>query len=117
MAAHNNILFIVIFLLAMTGCQSVSEKWAPAILVPTSDKQSNHPLTHTVSYMLNGAKITLADNAFYENNEVIIEARLLGRTFEKPNHFRLWLTDESCVLEHVESGRKLPVAGASCSAQ
>ncbi|UTW45885.1 hypothetical protein KFE80_02955 [bacterium SCSIO 12696] len=97
------------------GCQHPSAPTGvPAILAPAEDNETTHPFSDIISFMLNGASVTLAADAFYNNHEVIIEPPKLGRSFERPDHFRLWLVDGHCQLEHVESKRQLVIAGASC---
>ncbi|MCV6606278.1 MAG: hypothetical protein OIF34_13315 [Porticoccaceae bacterium] len=100
---------------ALSACQlPAQDNPAPARLVATDQQTALHPLTGLISEMLNGVAVTLADDAFYNNNEVIIEGPRMGRTFEKPHHFRLWLEDGNCLLEHVESGRKRLVKSVAC---
>ena len=110
-------LLAALTLITLAGCQlAAQDNRVPARLAPEVEKTTPHPLTAIVSYMLNGAKVTLANEAFYNNSEVIIEGPKLGRTFEKPNRFRLWLKDSNCLLEHVESGAEFDVHGVPCVA-
>ena len=103
--------------MALTGCQLAGQdNRVPAILAPDNGPQTPHPLAVTISYILNGAKVTLAKDAFYNSSEVIIEGPRLGRTFEKPKRFRLWLKDGNCLLEHVESGEEFDIHGVPCVA-
>lgn len=99
---------------ALVACQSANGQKAPAILAPAAESRATHPLAGAISQLLNGANITLADSAFYTDSEVIIEGRLTGRSFEKPHHFRLWLLDNRCVLEHLETGNRVTVTQVNC---
>ena len=116
-ACHIATLLLAACLAAAAGCQSTEEQGVPAVLAPSAETSQPHPLAGTISYLLNGADVTLADNAFYDSSEVIIEGRQLGRNFEKPHHVKLWLVGDLCVLEHVESGQRVRVFGVSCQAE
>ncbi|MGS2723311.1 hypothetical protein ACVBEJ_06165 [Porticoccus sp. GXU_MW_L64] len=110
-------LLLASLVVALAGCQVPAKSdLVPARLVSESQQPGAHPLARLISAMLDGAKVTLADDAFYNSSEVIIEGPRLGRTFEKPRHFRLWLKDGHCVLEHVESAQRFVAYGLECVA-
>ncbi|MDM3871652.1 hypothetical protein QSV34_09820 [Porticoccus sp. W117] len=108
-------LLVSLLIAILPGCQLPAASDAtPALLVRGEQQSATHPLSGLISSVLNGANVTLADDAFYNSSEVIIEGPRLGRTFEKPNHFRLWWDNGDCVLEHVESKQKYTLFGLQC---
>lgn len=98
-------------LLSLTACQSAALQ--PALSNGGADNRA--ALEAAISEMLGGVSITLADNAFTQKSELSIERRRQqGRTYEMPDHFRLWIEDDVCILEHVESGDRQTVPELSC---
>lgn len=100
----------------------------PALRNPDNDSENKDRLLleSALSQMLNGAEITIADDAFVSNSEIIIERsqqnrpgvqnRNSGRELELPKHFKLWMRGGNCLLEYVETGEMQIIEGLSCSA-
>jgi hypothetical protein len=95
----------------------------PAVLTsPTAESRAE--LVRVVSEAMNGAPVTLADNALTADDALIIERaqqraatdmNLGGRETGRPEHFRLVKSGSRCVLVHQETGRRWTLESATCS--
>jgi hypothetical protein len=95
----------------------------PAVLVnPTAECRAE--LARVASSALNGAPVTLADDALVRADELIVqraphrdsEGRPLdGRETGRPEHFRLVRNDSRCVLVQESTGRRWTLTSADCS--
>jgi hypothetical protein len=77
-----------------------------------------------VSGALNGAPVTLADDALVHDDTLVVERAphrdasgrpLDGRETGRPEHFRLVRNDTRCVLIRERTGRRWTLASATCS--
>ena len=77
-----------------------------------------------MSGALNGAPITLADDALTRDSALIIErpqprtadgVPLSGRERGRPEHFRLVKNGSRCVLVHEGTGKRWTLKAATCS--
>ncbi len=100
--------------------ESTVEK--PALLVGTSAAVRKQ-LEDVISDALNGAPVTLGDDAFTRDSTLAIERRNLrdvfgspaqGRDMGRPEHFKLLKQGSSCVLEHEGTGRRWTLSWAKC---
>ena len=73
---------------------------------------------------MNGAPLTIADNALTADDMLIVERaqhrgakdmNLSGRETGRPEHFRLVKSGSRCVLVHEETGRRWTLKSATCS--
>ncbi len=81
-------------------------------------------LESALSEMMNGISIIIAENAFVNSPDLIIERRQqslpesqnieLGRDYGMPDHFKLWKRGNSCLLEHLETNEIKEVEGLNC---
>ena len=95
----------------------------PAVLTsPTA--QSHAELVRVVSAAMNGAPVTVADDALTADGMLIIERaqgrgakdmNLSGRETGRPGHFTLVKSGSRCVLVHQETGRRWTLESATCS--
>jgi hypothetical protein len=95
----------------------------PAVLTsPTAE--SHAELLRVVREAMNGAPVTLADNALTADDALIVERaqqpaakemNLSGRETGRPDHFRLVKSGSRCVLVHQETGRRWTLESATCS--
>jgi hypothetical protein len=95
----------------------------PAVLTsPTAE--SHAELVRVVSEAMNGAPVTLADNALTADDALIIERaqqraatdmNLGGRETGRPEHFRLVQSGSRCVLVHQETGRRWTLESTTCA--
>jgi hypothetical protein len=95
----------------------------PAVLTnPTP--QCHAELVRLVSGALNGASVTIADDALTRDSVLIIErARprdaegrpLVGRETGRPERFRLVKNGARCILVHEGTGERWVLASATCS--
>ena len=72
---------------------------------------------------LNGAPVTLADDALTRDSLLIIERAhprdangvpLSGRDLDKPEHFHLVKMGERCELVHERTGKRTTLASTTC---
>jgi hypothetical protein len=95
------------------SCASAQPEVAAVIDRPT--KESRAELAQAVSRALNGAPVTLADDALTKDSLLIIEkAHRTGRDFGTPEHFRLVKAGNQCALVHERSGKRMPLASTTC---
>ena len=97
----------------LSTCASAQPDVAAVIDKPT--KESRVELAQAVSSALNGAPVTLADDALTQDSLLIIErARHSGRDLDKPEHFRLVKTGKHCALVHERTGKRTTLASTTC---
>ena len=105
----------------LSTCASAQPDVAAVINKPT--KESRAELTQAVSIALNGAPVTLADDALTQDSVLIIErtrprdangVRLSGRDLDKPEHFRLVKMGKHCALVHERTGKRTTLASTTC---
>ena len=97
----------------------------PALLTgPTAESRAE--LVRVVSHALNGAPVTLADDALTVDSTLIVERTprrdaqgrpLDGRETGRPERFRLVRNGSRCVLIHERTGRRFTLASAACIAR
>ena len=111
-------------ILALASCQTRSARGDVPALLTNPTAQSRAELVRVVSSALNGAPLTLADDALTRDSALIIErARprdaegmpLTGRDMGRPEHFRLVKNGSRCVLVQERTGRRWTLASATCS--
>ena len=95
----------------------------PAVIVgPTT--QSREDLQQAVASTLNGAPVTLADDALTHDSTLLIERNqardangvpLSGRELGRPEKFQLVKSGKDCVLIHEASGRRWTLKHTTCS--
>jgi hypothetical protein len=95
----------------------------PAVIVaPTA--QSRDELQQAVSNTLNGAPVTLADDALTHDSTLIIERNqardakgvpLSGRELGRPEKFQLVKSGNDCILIHEASGKRWTLKHTTCS--
>jgi hypothetical protein len=95
----------------------------PAVLVnPTAESRAE--LARLVSDALNGAPVTLADDALVHDDRLVVQRAphrdasgrpLDGRETGRPEHFRLVRNDARCVLVHERTGQRWTLKSATCS--
>jgi len=115
------VLFGALGLAALQTCSAPPD--VPAVITnPTAEGRAE--LARTVSRALNGASITLADDALVRESALIVErARprdlegrpLTGRETGRPEHFQLVKSGARCVLVHEGSGRRFTLASVTCA--
>ena len=105
---------LLLFPLAYACTSTFAQPDAPAIIVkPTPASRAE--LAQAVSSELNGAPVTLADDALTRDSLLIIErAHLSGRDFDRPEHFRLVKAGEHCALVHERTGKRTTLASTTC---
>ncbi|MFO7692553.1 MAG: hypothetical protein R6V57_05665 [Vicinamibacterales bacterium] len=117
---------IVACTLLQGGCHlRVPPSDVPAVLTsPTSATRAE--LVRVVSEAMNGAPVTIADNALTADDLLIVERaqqqsakdmNLGGRETGRPHHFRLVKSGSRCVLIHQETGRRWTLTSATCSSR
>jgi len=101
----------------LVGCQD-----RPARIVDPTDA-SRVALQRAVSTALNGAEVTLADDALTHSSRLTIERkdyrdaqgnRVMGRDTSTPIQFRLMKHGTQCFLVLQSSGVKWPLADTTC---
>ena len=111
-------------MIVLPACQTwAGRRDAPAVITaPTAG--SRVELQRAVSLALNGAAVTIADDALTRDDALVVErapARdpegrpLTGRETGRPEHFRLVTNGGRCVLVHEGSGRRFTLAATTCS--
>jgi hypothetical protein len=111
-------------MLSLAACATTSgRRDLPAVLTnPTAESRA--ALARAVSGALNGAPITIADDALTRDSALIIErpqprtadgVPLSGRERGRPEHFRLVKNGSRCVLVHERTGKRWTLKAATCS--
>jgi hypothetical protein len=85
---------------------------------------SRAELEQAVSAALNGATVSLRDDALTRENTLVVErirhrdpSGLLieGRDLGAPERFRLVKNGDQCVLVHEKTGRRFPLSQTTCT--
>ena len=110
--------------LCLAACATVSPQRDVPAVITSPTPESHAELVRVVSRALNGASLTIADDALTRDSALTIErarARgtdgtpLTGRDTGRPEHFRLVKNGSGCVLVHERSGKRFTLVSASCS--
>lgn len=110
--------------LALAACpKGSSQHDLPAVLTnPTP--QSHAEIVRLVSGALNGAPLTIADDALTRDSVLIIERSrprdaegrpLVGRETGRPERFRLVKNGARCILVHEGTSERWVLAAATCA--
>ena len=110
--------------LLVAGCHPrLAPPDEPAVLT-SQTAQSHAELVRLVSAAMNGAPVTIAENALTADSMLIVERaqhhgakdmNLSGRETGRPEHFRLVKSGSRCVLVHQDTGRRWTLESATCS--
>ncbi len=112
-------------LLALASCRTMPAQWEEPAVIINPTPESRAALVKAVSEALNGAPVTLAENALTTTNTLTIERvhpldpsglPMNGRERGLPERFELVKTGEDCLLVQLSSGRRFTLAGMTCSA-
>ena len=108
--------------LLSTCASGFAQPEVPAV-VDQPTPESRGELAQAISSALNGAPVTLADDALTRDSRLIIEkARprdpggvpLSGRDRDKPEVFRLVKAGEQCVLVQERTGKRATLSSTRC---
>jgi hypothetical protein len=107
------------------SCTTLAAKGDVAALVVNPSAATRAELMSLISKALDGAPVTLADDAFTRDSTVIIERaritnaqglRLQGRELQPPAHFKLVKSGRRCVLVQEETGKRSSLRTTRCKA-
>jgi len=111
--------------LLLTACKAFSAQPDIAAVIVHPTAASRAELSRAVSLALQGAPVTLADDALTRDSLLIIEPRhprdanglpLNGRERGKPEQFRLVKSGARCVLIHYSTGKRRVLKSTACEA-
>jgi hypothetical protein len=114
------------FVLLLAACSASPVNTDTAALRATADSRSKSEIENVLSSALDGASITIADDALTRESTLIIERGMhrsvdrnpvLGRDLGRPNHFRLVLDARQCFLVHEETGLRWMLNETECVAE
>ncbi|HEY6598478.1 MAG TPA: hypothetical protein VIZ30_04170 [Pseudomonadales bacterium] len=112
---------IVVLLPMLVAC--TAERPA-RIVAPTPESRAE--LQRVVSAALDGVAVQLADDAFVNGSLLSVEprafrdadgTRIMGRDLGTPTQFRLVKHGEQCIVERVDTERRLVLADTRCVAE
>jgi hypothetical protein len=110
---------------ATAACSSTSagESESPAVL-QTSDSDTRAVIAAAVKEMLQGAEVTLGEDALLHDSWISVERMrprdakgqlLNGRVLGRPEKFQLVKQQDRCVLVHQGSGKRKVLDSIGCS--
>ena len=111
-------------LLALAACHPRPAAQDVPAVISNPTAESHEELVRVVSRALDGAPVTIADDALTGESALIIERTvrrdaqgrpLTGRDTDRPEHFRLVRNGSHCVLVHERTGRRWTLESATCS--
>ncbi len=112
-------------LLVCPACASLSARDVPALIVDETP-QSRAELLRTLGEAMNGAPVTLAEDALTKDSMLLLERQeprderglpFSGRLAGKPEAFQLVKRASRCVLVQQRTGQRFTLASASCAPQ
>jgi hypothetical protein len=107
----------------LSTCASGFAQPETLAIIDRPTQESRAELAQAVSEGLNGAPVTLADDALTRDSRLIIEKAhprdasgvpLSGRDRDKPEIFRLVKSGEQCLLLHERTGKRTMLASTRC---
>lgn len=112
--------------LLAAGCRTArpEPRDVPALIIAPTDA-SRAALAAAVAAALQGAQVTLADDALTGSSTLIVERarhrdaaglRVDGREFGAPERFRLVKRGGACVLVHERTGQEAVLESTTCVA-
>ncbi len=110
--------------LSLAACATGSPKRDVPAVITTPTAESRAELVRVVGRAVNGAPLTIADDALTRDSTLIIErarargpegTRLDGRETGRPEHFRLVKDGSRCVLVHERTGKRFRLGSAACA--
>ena len=96
----------------------------PAVIVNV-DAESRADLIKALTAALNGASVSLAEDALSRKDTLIVERKpikdargnlIQGRELGVPDRFNLLINDGQCVLVHQNSGQRWRLENTECKA-
>ena len=115
---------VVFALVALSACKTATTQEDVPALIAEPTPESRAELTRVVSKALNGAPVTLADDALTQNSQLIIERNeprdsqgrpLSGRDLGKPDHFQLVKAGPECILIHQANDKRYVLTDTTCA--
>ena len=112
--------------LMLYGCGSPAVNQDVPALITDPTPQSRAELLSIVTDALDGAEVTLADDALTNSSELIIERNrqrdlqdrpFAGRELGRPERFRLVIRGSRCWLVHERDGQHLELQESKCIPQ
>jgi hypothetical protein len=119
---HLRLASIAAAVLGFQACSTLSAEDRPAVIVDPTP-QSHAELERSVSEVLHGAPVMLAEDALTSGSLLTVERAvprdleqrpLSGRVLDTPEQFRLVLSGARCVLVHVASGTRRVLEHTAC---
>ena len=115
--------FVACTIFTMAGCMTTpAQEDMPAVIADPTP-QSHAELLQVLTKALNGAPVTIADDALTQNSVLIIERQsprdlenrpLKGRDLGRPKPFQLVLNEGICVLVDQSDGKRWVLPETSC---
>jgi hypothetical protein len=115
------VIIIILLVLLVSACRTP----VPA-LITNPGLETRQELEETISAAMNGAQITLAEDALTVSSVLVIERGMqrginrppeLGRDMGQPYRFQLFITGTQCVLVDEQSGQHMPLKTVECVEQ
>lgn len=112
---------IVLFL--VSACETPLRAADVSAVVDNPTSASRSELMQVVAIMLNGAPVTLADDALVSSNLLVIERKQQrniqgridgGRLMGPVEHFELVLNNNQCLLVHIGTQKRVRLKEANC---
>ncbi|PYQ17955.1 MAG: hypothetical protein DMF81_26410 [Acidobacteria bacterium] len=114
----------VVGLLYFAACPAGAARGDVPAVITNPTAQGRAELLRVVGEALNGAPLTIADDALTRASTLVIErARprgpdgipMTGRDRGRPERFQLVKNGSRCVLVHERTGQRFPLASATCA--
>ena len=111
--------------LLLSGCRSLSAQEEQPAVIAKATPESRAELARVVTEALNGAPVTLADDALTRDSLLVIERKpprslrqepATGRMLGSPEQFRLVMDGSECVLVRQRDGKRWTLTHTACAA-
>lgn len=115
---------VVVSSVLLAACRMVAAHPDEAAVITHPDDQSRAEIRRVISQALNGAPLTLTDDALTIESTVIIEpvrrrdasgAPLDGRDLRKPQTFQLVKNGNTCILLQQGTKHRWPLKSVTCA--
>lgn len=119
-------IIVILVILIISACRTPEEEMASPALLSNPGPEARQELEQTISTALDGARITISEDAFTVSSVLVIERGMrrsinrspeLGRDLGQPYRFQLIIADSQCMLVDEQSGERWPLSKVECVGQ
>ncbi len=111
----NRVFFILAFCLASFACTTPIGAKVQAALVSNPNEASFQEISTLIAKAVRQNSVVLAKNVFVDSSILVLsKPDMTGRIIDVPQRFRLLLSGERCLLEHMNTRQRWDLRETQC---